>query len=285
MLLTAAAVGLFSAGVVRAEDWNGYVPLKKNANNFELVFKGNIVSSLNIPAIETDPGINPFCWAVQKAKGTCGASTSKVTATYSGDSTTVTFTGPTLAPGASNIPNQTEYHFGLDPAASNGTGPQLSMVLEYWTFTTTKTTTKTPLPILTANAPPVGTGTIKYEVFFANILLKGQTVGFWYEVPYTGSTPPTFSPINYSGSPETLSNVGFQLSPTLIPLDNLNFNDFPPPGQPGSTFTDLPQYDGSLISTGVPEPSTWVMMLAGFLGLGYAAYRASRKSAALALAA
>ena len=28
-----------------------------------------------------------------------------------------------------------------------------------------------------------------------------------------------------------------------------------------------------------PEPSTWVMMLIGFAGLGYAGYRASRKTA------
>ena len=31
----------------------------------------------------------------------------------------------------------------------------------------------------------------------------------------------------------------------------------------------------------IPEPSTWAMMLIGFVGLGYAGYRA-RKGAALA---
>jgi PEP-CTERM motif len=31
---------------------------------------------------------------------------------------------------------------------------------------------------------------------------------------------------------------------------------------------------------GVPEPSTWAMMLVGFAGLGYAGYRASRRAAA-----
>jgi hypothetical protein len=36
------------------------------------------------------------------------------------------------------------------------------------------------------------------------------------------------------------------------------------------------------IFTSVPEPSTWAMMLIGFSGLGYAGYRASRKSAAVA---
>lgn len=34
--------------------------------------------------------------------------------------------------------------------------------------------------------------------------------------------------------------------------------------------------------SGVPEPSTWAMMLLGFAGLGFASYRASRKSGALA---
>jgi hypothetical protein len=32
----------------------------------------------------------------------------------------------------------------------------------------------------------------------------------------------------------------------------------------------------------IPEPATWVMLLAGFAGLGFAGYRASRKSDAIA---
>jgi len=35
--------------------------------------------------------------------------------------------------------------------------------------------------------------------------------------------------------------------------------------------------------SGVPEPSTWAMLLLGFAGVGFAGYRASRKSAALAV--
>jgi hypothetical protein len=31
--------------------------------------------------------------------------------------------------------------------------------------------------------------------------------------------------------------------------------------------------------TPVPEPSTWAMMLAGFAGIAFVAYRASRKAA------
>jgi hypothetical protein len=33
--------------------------------------------------------------------------------------------------------------------------------------------------------------------------------------------------------------------------------------------------------SGVPEPSTWAMMLLGFAGLGLAGYRASRQAVAV----
>jgi PEP-CTERM motif len=36
------------------------------------------------------------------------------------------------------------------------------------------------------------------------------------------------------------------------------------------------------IGSAVPEPSTWALMLAGFVGLGFVGYRSSRKSAVLA---
>ena len=40
--------------------------------------------------------------------------------------------------------------------------------------------------------------------------------------------------------------------------------------------------DSTVAITSVPEPSTWAMMLLGFAGLGFAGYRASRKSAVAA---
>jgi hypothetical protein len=41
--------------------------------------------------------------------------------------------------------------------------------------------------------------------------------------------------------------------------------------------------DGNVTATDpVPEPSTWAMMLLGFAGLGFAGYRASRRTAAVA---
>jgi hypothetical protein len=42
----------------------------------------------------------------------------------------------------------------------------------------------------------------------------------------------------------------------------------------GVTFTSA---SGVLLTAGVPEPSTWALMLLGFAGLGYAGYRRTRK--------
>jgi hypothetical protein len=41
---------------------------------------------------------------------------------------------------------------------------------------------------------------------------------------------------------------------------------------------------GTVTTTGVPEPATWAMMVLGFMGLGYAAFRRSAKGRAPAIA-
>ena len=74
---------------------------------------------------------------------------------------------------------------------------------------------------------------------------------------------PQFVPQNYTGSPETLSNVGFLLSPTLIPLDQLNSNDLPP-----SSFTPVPSYNPNIGASSdeiinLPEPSGVVLLALG----------------------
>jgi hypothetical protein len=45
-------------------------------------------------------------------------------------------------------------------------------------------------------------------------------------------------------------------------------------GAPGSLVVDLP------LTSSVPEPSTWAMMLLGFAGLGFVGYRRTKKVAA-----
>ena len=52
--------------------------------------------------------------------------------------------------------------------------------------------------------------------------------------------------------------------------------------------SDNTQFVTATVTTGVsgvPEPSTWAMMILGFAGIGFMAYRRSRKSSAMALSA
>jgi hypothetical protein len=60
----------------------------------------------------------------------------------------------------------------------------------------------------------------------------------------------------------------------------IGFNDFAVGPNHVSGTVDIGQSMASFAV--IPEPATWVMMLAGFAGLGFAGYRASRKSAAIA---
>jgi hypothetical protein len=50
----------------------------------------------------------------------------------------------------------------------------------------------------------------------------------------------------------------------------------------GDGFTQIKQFEVSGLTAAVPEPSTWAMMILGFAGLGYMAYR--RKSSAIRFA-
>jgi hypothetical protein len=59
---------------------------------------------------------------------------------------------------------------------------------------------------------------------------------------------------------------------------------YKPPGMPdpivSTGYTPLGGGDGYFTASFVPEPSTWVMMLLGFVGLGFAGYRSHRGMAA-----
>lgn len=262
VLLAAAAAGLLGAGAARAEDFNEYVTLTSSqATSFTMVLKGNVISSINLVAMQTDATVNPFYWVIVNVYHNVGTSTVTATLNAQGN-TVVTFTGThPITTGETNSPGHPP-HFGLDPSASDGGGPKLTVVSQYYSNGAAKTNT----PSVSFNSPALGSGAVKYEIFFADVTQGGQSGGEWFEIPYTGSTAPSLAPTVYTGGTVDLSNVGYQLSPTLIPLDDLNFQDYPPPGSPGSGFSSLPQYDGAMISA--PEPSVWAMMLLGLFGVG-----------------
>ncbi len=98
----------------------------------------------------------------------------------------------------------------------------------------------------------------------------------------------------YNGSVEVASFTGASITP-LIPTP---FGDQTSDGSNRYVlFQGLGLYDKVVLSsgqnsfevdnitTGVPEPSTWAMMLIGFAGVGFAAYRGSRRPEAVSLAA
>jgi hypothetical protein len=53
---------------------------------------------------------------------------------------------------------------------------------------------------------------------------------------------------------------------------------------PGVALTDDPFGDDATLTTAVPEPSTWAMMILGFCGIGFAAYRRKQNRPALSVA-
>jgi hypothetical protein len=85
------------------------------------------------------------------------------------------------------------------------------------------------------------------------------------------STPEIINTINYTGQHD---NFVFQLSA----------------GGFGYTFTDTANSQlsssGTIVATisAVPEPSTWAMMILGFCGLGFMAYRRKPNGPALSVA-
>jgi hypothetical protein len=274
--LAAIVVCLLGSAAARAEDFNEYVTLTyTQGTSFTMVLKGNVISSINLVAMKTDVTVNPFYWVIVNLHG--GVGTSTVTATLNSEgNTVVTFTGTYPVPsGQTNSPGHPP-HFGLDPSAANGTGPKISVVSQGWSNGPSKKLT----PAVSVSAPTVAANAvgIKYQIFFANVTQGSQTVGEWFEIPYTGASPPTITPTVYTGGNVTLSNAGFQLSNTMIPLDNLNFGDYPPlPG--GSGWTATPQIDGPLSSSPSPEPATWALMILGIGAVGGVA-RARRSARA-----
>lgn len=101
-----------------------------------------------------------------------------------------------------------------------------------------------------------------------NVVIPGAESGF---------------PINGGLSSAGLSNWSSSAHVGFSGLDTSKWNGINLNGEVEGDFVTIVSAETAGGGTGgVPEPSTWVMMLAGFAGLAYAAHRKSRTGAAIA---
>ncbi len=281
----ALVIAAMSAGLTRAsgigglgEAFNAFEPLPPSsmtggATSFAIVFQGNVTGSIDTSATANDPGLNPFAYVNSQLNN--GGTTSVTAALDGNGNTVVTFTGsnPIMSGSSFDFGNNLP-HVGLSSAAN---GPaSLDLISQTWSNSSSSYTLPGGVSVSIFNG---GGAADPYAIFFTQVTTGGLTSGEWFELPYTAGTYPRLTLTNYTSSVETLSDAGYYLSPTQIPLDDLNFGSNPPPGYPGSPFTPLPNLDGqtlgagngiggaggSITTQGLPEPSSIISMATGLL--------------------
>jgi hypothetical protein len=148
------------------------------------------------------------------------------------DSTLPLGPGPCACGGDNTVP-----HFGLSAEVpGETTGGELIPPLNMeWTYGSSGTLV---VPTVGVGMSSTGdTGQIYYLIEYVAATSGAESGGNYFELPYQGSY--TFRFIG-SGGPVTLSDAGYFISPTEIPLSDLNLMDEPPTGSPGSPFTPQP---------------------------------------------
>jgi hypothetical protein len=173
----------------------------------------------------------------------------------------VTFNG-SVAINQANIPNQgldnppNQVQFGLVGPVSNA---PLNIIGQHWGYEPTFQPFLRGVPVVSVipsiiapPTPPAGEQ-FQYIINFIQFTQNGISGTEWAEFPYLPGQQPTFT---YGGWADAVGRIHFtsndiQLSPTEIPLDDLNFADDPlGGGTAGPSFTSE-----ALPADIVPEPS------------------------------
>jgi len=224
---------------------NQFVPPPDPATGFVIAYAGDVRSLINIASMGNDPTINPFQY---QHPGLATASMSLDTA----GNTEVIFSGPALTGtevycynGPSTCNNNP--HFGVNALASACSAqpcPTLKMLGQFWT-----NAPNNPFPGVSLTGSSLTGPGISYVNVFADVKAGGNTVGQWFEKPYSTDATPQLCFSNNMSQSETLSNVGFLVTPVAV-LQSMNFGQQTPPGSPGSTFTNLPSLNGRSLPSG-----------------------------------
>jgi hypothetical protein len=183
--------------------------------------------------------------------------------------TSVTFNG-SVPINQANIPNQgldnptDRVQFGLVGPVNN---TPLNIIGQHWGYEATLAPFLRGVPVVSVRpsivapaTPPPGEQ-FQYIVNFIQFTQNGISGTEWAEFPYLPGEQPTFT---YGGWADFVDRIHFtaneiQLSPTEIPLDDLNFADDPLGGtsaSPAFTIEALPEDI-------VPEPDAAGLLISG----------------------
>ncbi len=295
-----ATTALFAGSVLSARPALAYneffnefdtSPSTGNPTDFEITFAG----APPIPAqIANDAGTDPFANTGDLMAGGL-TSNARVNTTYNPltNQTTVTYSGDPLKSG-------TQMHFGLNdgPPLSPYPPNNLSIVSKTWTYPASSGIAPVLMPAINIDLiqpHPIAGNATGFLVLYleAGFASGGPFYGSWFEVPFiVGAVPTIFwnaaegvlevdgvdeatggadiAISNTENEPIQLKNFGYEMSPTQIPLDDLNPSITPGTEYPGSPFTPFngpATLNAGQYSDNIPEPASFGLLAAGLFGL------------------
>jgi hypothetical protein len=131
--------------------------------------------------------------------------------------------------------------------------------------------------------------TSNFSLSFATAATNGSPYGYYVELYgyspdnsiYYGTPIAYYTGENTSGA----NNVSILPGNYYFYIYEYYYNDYITQSGPGSASASTAGDFNFAITTAVPEPATWAMMLLGFVGLGLAALRRTKKNGAALAAA
>jgi hypothetical protein len=230
-------------------------------NNFGILFAGQPAIPTQDP---TDQGTDPFAQI----------GPSVISVSFPDNNTLLTFSGNPISAQTLLWSSPGTAHFGV-----NGSGGPLSPLQKYWIgeeinpndpgkdYTVLSSVPDVSVNVF-AGVPAVSVSEPYYETIFLEYTQDGVVGGSWTEIPIFGPNFVTFTTTSGFASPSDpihFTLAGYMITPTEIPLDDLNSQDEPPPGFAGSDFTLMANPPD--ITTSVPEPSSLALLGIGAVSL------------------